>query len=189
MERGGSGWPARRRAGQRRADGAVRDGRLRIDVGARWVAAWASNSQDGDQYGIYSRIYGDPEALPNSFYEHFGASGDDTLTGTGYSDHMWGYAGNDCLSGGSQHDELDGGAGNDTLDGGNGADTLLGGLGDDALTGGTGADLFVLAPGDGQDTIMADANGNALIDFGGAGTLTLTGILPAAVSSAWFTFL
>jgi serralysin len=102
---------------------------------------------------------------------------------------------------------LAGNVGNDTLDGGAGNDTLLGGLGNDVLTGGGGADLFVLAPGDGQDritdfdasqgdriglavgqtyTVGVNANGDALIAYGGSDVLTLVGIQPDAVSSAWF---
>nr|WP_281288691.1 FG-GAP-like repeat-containing protein [Azospirillum lipoferum] len=102
---------------------------------------------------------------------------------------------------------LAGNAGNDTLDGAAGNDTLLGGLGDDVLTGGSGADLFAFASGDGQDTITdfdaaqgdriglaagqsysvdTNANGDAVIVYGTSDILTLVGIQPAAVSSAWF---
>lgn len=102
---------------------------------------------------------------------------------------------------------LAGNAGNDTLDGGDGNDTLLGGLGNDVLTGGSGADLFAFVSGDGQDTITdfdaaqgdriglaagqsysvdTNANGDAVIVYGTSDILTLVGIQPATVSSAWF---
>ncbi|MGA1858224.1 calcium-binding protein [Azospirillum sp. 11R-A] len=102
---------------------------------------------------------------------------------------------------------LVGNAGNDTLDGGAGNDTLLGGLGNDVLTGGSGADLFAFVSGDSQDTITdfdaaqgdriglaagqsysvdTNGNGDAVIVYGTSDIVTLAGIQPAAVSSAWF---
>ncbi|CAO3355181.1 beta strand repeat-containing protein [Azospirillum palustre] len=102
---------------------------------------------------------------------------------------------------------LAGNVGNDTLDGGAGNDTLLGGLGNDVLTGGSGADLFAFAAGDGLDSITdfdaaqgdriglaagqaysvdTNANGDAVIVYGTGDIVTLAGIQPAAVSSAWF---
>ncbi|RUQ63973.1 calcium-binding protein [Azospirillum doebereinerae] len=102
---------------------------------------------------------------------------------------------------------LAGNVGNDTLDGGAGNDTLLGGLGNDVLTGGSGADLFAFASGDGLDTITdfdaaqgdriglaagqaysvdINASGDAVIVYGTSDIVTLVGIQPAAVSSAWF---
>ena len=76
-----------------------------------------------------------------------GGNGKDTLIGTG---------GNDRMSGGNGADELYGGDGDDTLGGDgsdNGPDLLDGGLGNDILTGGLGPDVFVLAAGNGTDTI------------------------------------
>ncbi len=51
-------------------------------------------------------------------------------------------------------DTLSGGAGNDSLLGGNGDDVLRGGTGNDTLNGGNGSDRFVLASGEGPDTIQ-----------------------------------
>ena len=51
-----------------------------------------------------------------------------------------------------------GNAGNNVLTGGDGNDTLSGGQGNDVLNGGMGNDVFLLARGDGQDTI-ADVSG------------------------------
>lgn len=102
---------------------------------------------------------------------------------------------------------LAGNIGNDTLNGGAGNDTLLGGLGNDVLTGGSGADLFAFLSGDGQDTITdfdasqgdriglavgqtysvdTNANGDAVVVYGTSDIVTLLGIQPAVVSSAWF---
>ena len=76
--------------------------------------------------------------------EIVGDAGDDTFSGSG---------GFDSIVAGRGEDELLGFAGNDTLDGGRGDDTLNGGLGNDVLAGGRGEDIFVLAVGEGADTI------------------------------------
>ncbi|NES21769.1 MAG: calcium-binding protein, partial [Symploca sp. SIO3E6] len=57
------------------------------------------------------------------------------------------------LVGTDGNDFLFGGPGNDTITGGLGDDLLRGGPGSDALTGDGGSDTFVLAPGEGTDTI------------------------------------
>ncbi|MGF1480145.1 MAG: M14 family zinc carboxypeptidase [Cyanophyceae cyanobacterium] len=98
----------------------------------------------------------------------FGNAGDDVLRGDrndrspggpdGGDDTLYGGAGDDRLGGKGGDDELIGGAGNDDLWGDAGDDLLRGGLGDDTLTGddfsgGEGSDVFVLAAGEGTDTI------------------------------------
>jgi Ca2+-binding RTX toxin-like protein len=88
-----------------------------------------------------------------------GYGGDDTLVGGNGADILNGGNGNDLLQGdesdlgGNGKDILNGGAGNDTLNGGNGADDLRGDIGNDILIGGSGPDTFILAPGEGHDTI------------------------------------
>lgn len=82
-----------------------------------------------------------------------GGDGDDTLNGNENVDLLEGGSGDDTLSGDAGGDSLNGGAGNDLLNGGGGNDTLTGGLGNDTLTGGVGVDRFVVAAGDGTDTI------------------------------------
>lgn len=69
----------------------------------------------------------------------------------------------------SEDDRLDGGAGNDTIT------DFDAGQGD--RTGLTAGQTF---------TVETGANGDALIVFGGTGTLALAGVQPAAVSGAWF---
>ena len=94
-------------------------------------------------------------ATPTSFTVTVGRN----LTGGNGKDTLNGTAGNDRLDGGNGDDTLFGGAGNDLLLGGNGDDTLRGGLGNDILNGGSGSDRFVLASGEGTDTIQDFQNG------------------------------
>ena len=88
-------------------------------------------------------------------------NGKDSLSGT---------PGDDNLNGGNGKDTLNGGAGNDTLVGGNGADNLTGGLGDDILTGGKSGDIFILAVGEGTDTITDFGDGPDAIGLTGGVT-------------------
>jgi len=93
----------------------------------------------------------------------YGGEGDDVLRGdrnfsgaggnTGGDDIIYGGAGRDRIGGKGGDDKLYGEAGNDMLYGDNGDDLLRGGLGNDRLTGGRGSDTFVLAAGEGTDTI------------------------------------
>ena len=92
-----------------------------------------------------------------------GNNGDDVLRGdlnsrspggsNGGDDTLLGGAGNDRLGGKGGNDQLFGEAGNDSLWGDVGDDLLDGGEGDDQLFGGPGADQFVLAAGNGTDSI------------------------------------
>jgi 2',3'-cyclic-nucleotide 2'-phosphodiesterase (5'-nucleotidase family) len=76
--------------------------------------------------------------------------GNDTLTGGAGDDRMGGKAGNDELYGEDGNDALWGDDGDDLLRGGSGNDILVG----DDFSGGNGADTFVLAVGEGTDTIV-----------------------------------
>jgi len=105
---------------------------------------------------------------------------------------------------GTFNDVLDGGAGNDTIVGGVGNDLVSGGIGNDTLTGGAGADSFLFRfnstpAGWGSDTILdfnygqgdrlvaldwdktlvtaaEDGAGNLVLNYLGAGEITLQGI-------------
>ena len=88
--------------------------------------------------------------------------GNDTISGLG---------GSDTLYGGSSNDVIDGGAEGDFLYGEFGDDTLLGGDGDDYLSGGAG------------DDTLYDGPGNDTLD-GGAGTDTAVSAF-SALSPAW----
>ncbi|MEM9005073.1 MAG: DUF4347 domain-containing protein [Cyanobacteria bacterium P01_F01_bin.86] len=98
----------------------------------------------------------------------FGEAGDDVLRGDrnqrkprgdkGGDDIIYGGDGNDRIGGKGGDDSLYGDAGDDLLWGDDGDDLLWGGGGNDTLTGdddsgGSGSDTFVLAFGDGTDTI------------------------------------
>jgi glycerophosphoryl diester phosphodiesterase len=99
----------------------------------------------------------------------FGQGGDDILrgdlnnrsaqVGIGGDDIIYGGDGNDRIGGKGGNDHLFGDAGHDSIWGDDGDDLLRGGLGNDILTGddfsgGSGRDTFVLAAGEGTDTIL-----------------------------------
>ncbi|MEM6350939.1 MAG: glycerophosphodiester phosphodiesterase family protein [Cyanobacteria bacterium P01_D01_bin.14] len=121
-----------------------------------------------------------------------GGDGDDLLRGdlntraaqgsAGGDDLIFGGAGNDRIGGKGGNDELFGDAGDDQIWGDDGDDLLNGGLGYDTLvgdnnSGGSGADTFVLAAGEGTDTIVDFEIGTDLIGLTDGltfGALTLT---------------
>ncbi|WP_434618200.1 calcium-binding protein [Azospirillum sp. B2RO_4] len=150
----------------------------------------------------------------SSSIEHFiGGAGDDTVTATDsyYGVTMTGEDGNDRLTGSSGNDALSGGNGDDTLRGGGGDDLLQGGAGADLFdfsidfnsnSVNNGNDIvsdFNAAEGDRigllwfqSYTVSANAQGEAVLDisgFGGASTITLSGVMAQDVSSSWFTTL
>nr|MDJ0674510.1 hypothetical protein [Calothrix sp. MO_167.B42] len=117
-------------------------------------------------------LQGDQPGAPTQNDLIFGGNGKDTLVGGKASDILYGENGKDFLRGGEGDDTIYGGNGKDTLLGGegsdvlygdNGKDFLRGGEGNDTITGGSGADIFVLAEGEGTDTITDFGNGNDVI--------------------------
>ncbi|NET03138.1 MAG: glycerophosphodiester phosphodiesterase [Symploca sp. SIO2B6] len=122
-----------------------------------------------------------------------GGDGDDVLRGDGNSrksggsiggnDEIYGGAGNDRIGGKAGNDQLFGEEGNDQIWGDDGDDIISGGLGDDTLTGdnfsgGSGSDTFVLAIGEGTDTIVDFQIGEDFIGLAGTlsfGQLSITG--------------
>ncbi|KKD36632.1 alkaline phosphatase [Limnoraphis robusta] len=99
----------------------------------------------------------------------YGEEGDDTLRGdensrspggtVGGNDIIYGGLGDDQIGGKAGNDQLFGDEGNDRIWGDDGDDLIDGGLGNDTLTGddfsgGQGSDTFVLAVGEGIDTIV-----------------------------------
>lgn len=146
-----------------------------------------------DQDGI--RLVGtpQPDALSGSNEEDiisgglendeiWGGDGDDVLRGdlnsryaggrAGGDDIIYGGAGNDRIGGKGGDDWLLGEAGDDQIWGDDGDDILRGGLGNDTLTGddfsgGEGRDTFVLAMGEGTDTIVDFERGEDAIGLAG----------------------
>ena len=108
-----------------------------------------------------------------------GGEGNDVLRGDlndrdpqgnliGGDDIIFGGAGNDRIGGKSGNDQLFGDEGDDQIWGDDGDDLLRGGLGNDTLTGdnfsgGQGRDTFVLAIGEGTDTIVDFEDGSDFI--------------------------
>ncbi len=153
-----------------------------------------------------------------------GGIGDDVLRGDlnsrnpqdnqmGGNDTIMGGAGNDRIGGKAGNDELLGGDGDDMIWGDDGDDILRGGLGDDMLTGdnssgGMGADTFILAMGEGMDTItdfevgvdmigladglmvedltMMSSGSGAVIELGDESLAVITGVAVEALTEDSF---
>ena len=152
-----------------------------------------------------------------------GGIGDDVLRGDlnsrdpqdnqmGGNDTISGGAGNDRIGGKGGNDELLGGDGDDMIWGDDGDDILRGGLGDDMLTGdnssgGMGADTFILAMGEGMDTItdfevgidmiglaeltfedltLMSLGGNTMIELGDETLAVITGVAVEALTEDSF---
>ena len=117
------------------SDGAV-DIRLRRDHASGGHA-------EGDVYRDVEHVTGsDHDDRLGGLHRPEGASagGDNTLSGGGGADEIYGGSGDDELNGDGGDDELYGGAGDDELNGGAGDDTLIGGPGKDEFIGGAGDD-------------------------------------------------
>ncbi|MEB3881945.1 choice-of-anchor I family protein [Lyngbya sp. CCY1209] len=127
----------------------------------------------------------------------FGLEGDDVLRGdlnsrspqvqVGGDDVIFGGKGDDRIGGKAGNDRLFGDMGNDQIWGDMGDDLLRGGLGDDTLTGddfsgGSGSDTFVLAEGEGTDTITDFEVGTDLIGL--ANGLTFADVSISAAGDA-----
>ena len=103
-----------------------------------------------------------------------GIGNDDVIFGGAGSDRIGGKGGNDILFGGDDDDQIWGDDGDDILRGGAGNDVLTG----DDFSGGQGADTFVLAVGEGTDTIVdfeSDRDFIGLADGLTLGSLTFEG--------------
>ena len=133
--------------------------------------------------------------------------GDDIIYGGAGNDRIGGKAGNDSLYGDAGDDQIWGDAGNDLIRGGLGNDILVG----DDFSGGTGSDTFVLAVGEGIDTIqdfqlgvdflgltedlsfgqiaIAQEDSNTLIRFNDETLAILNGITANTITESAFTLI
>jgi Ca2+-binding RTX toxin-like protein len=113
-------------------------------------------------------------SLRNTVNKTLVALGDTTTT----NDTLEGDTGNNQLGGEDEQDTLTGSTRKDQLSGAAGDDILLrGGIGNNQLSGGAGIDTFVLAPGEGTDTItdfMVDQDRIGLAEGLSFGQLTIT---------------
>jgi hypothetical protein len=140
----------------------------------------------------------------------YGDEGNDRIWGDRGNDRIWGGLGNDTLHGGRGNDLLYGNEGDDRIWGDRGNDLLQGGLGNDTLYGGKGSDTFVLAVGEGTDTIrdfklgqsdriglaggllfeelsITQSGRNTLIGFGNETLAILKGVQSSSLTSDVFT--
>ncbi len=110
---------------------------------------------------------------------------DDTLNGGDGGDKVFASSGADNVDGGAGDDTLFGGIGDDTVNGGADNDMIWGGAGDDVLTGGEGSDTFAFLSGFGTDTITDFGSGDNsdMLDLSGIDSLTLAGLRAAAIFS------
>ena len=101
-----------------------------------------------------------------------GASGDDSIDGSGLSQRalQYGNVGDDSLIGGSANDYQSGGVGDDQISGGDGNDTILGGLGADQLVGGAGNDTIYA---DAEDTLIDGGEGSDRVIVRNSGDFTI----------------
>jgi Ca2+-binding RTX toxin-like protein len=106
-----------------------------------------------------------------------GGDGNDTLLGQDFGGDAL-PDGNDTLNGGSGDDDIHGQAGNDSMTGGSGNDTIYGGLGDDTIIGGANNDSVY--GGDGADLFIEGTSDGDNRFFGDAGSDTLQGGLNGA---------
>ena len=129
-----------------------------------------------------------------------GGGGNDALTGSAGVDVIIGRGGSDTINGGIGNDTLEGGAGNDTMNGGTGLDTFryFAGFGNDTIHG------FDANPTSGQDkidvsglgitaanfvtkvTVTNGGGGSTLIAIAGHGTIRVTGVGVAALTTTDF---
>ncbi|MEL7522436.1 MAG: calcium-binding protein, partial [Cyanobacteria bacterium J06553_1] len=97
-----------------------------------------------------------------------GGNGDDFIEAVGSTSRSGQLrVSDDTIIGGQGNDTIFAFADDDIIDGGNGADVIYGGEDDDTITGGQGRDIFVLAPGEGTDTITDFGVGGDVIGLSG----------------------
>ena len=150
------------------ASGSAADDTLVGDDNANKLAGLAGNDLLAGGLGNDVILGGDGDDIlrgdGNSRSAQTGeAGGDDLIYGGADSDRIGGKSGNDRLFGDDGNDRIWGDDGNDIIRGGKGNDILTG----DNFSGGQGIDTFVLAIGEGTDTITDFEVGTDLIGLAG----------------------
>ncbi|CAK0772714.1 hypothetical protein WCLP8_4910001 [uncultured Gammaproteobacteria bacterium] len=110
------------------------EGADRLDGGDGFDTADYSDSAIGVRADLNARVGQGGTAEADVYLNIEGVSG------STWSDQLYGDAGTNALKGNAGADTLDGRAGDDLLDGGSGDDVLIGGTGADSLLGGDGTD-------------------------------------------------
>ena len=136
----------------------------------------------------------------------FGGQDADALYGGQDADIVYGNLGSDLIYGNQGSDSLYGGQGDDRLFGGQGNDLLFGNLGNDTLSGNLGADRFVFGQNSGNDLVRdfvqsdgdrldlqgqtfvlgTAADGSAVLNLSGGGTVDLAGVQVSQVGAGSF---
>ena len=151
------------------------------DAGANDGAAGEGDRIEGDVENLVGSEFADTIVTTPDANVVYAYGGNDTVTGVGAGDAIYGLDGDDVLSidaAAGPGSTLFGGAGNDRLIGGESADVLLGEAGNDTLNGNGGNDLLLgdsngVNPGDGNDSLDGGAGDDNL--FGGGGSDVFTG--------------
>lgn len=141
---------------------------------ASGMPAFADFDNDGDIDVALFRRQSDTtftiDTLESGFIEKYSSSAD-TVTGTGYRDHIIALDGNDNVSALAGNDLVYGNKGNDNLYGNQGEDVVFGGQGVDMLFGGQGQDQVY---GNKEDDVIYGNKQNDDL-FGGQGTDNMFG--------------
>ena len=183
----GNDWVTDERAGNLSGGGADT-----VDLGDGNDVFVGTGQNNGDNDLVYGGAGDDTIDTRQADDTVYGGDGNDVITtqneDSQFGDAMYGDAGDDRITGANTDDTLYGGTGADTLSGGSNSDTLYGGDGNDQLTGGSGddmldggsdADTFLIASGEGRDTITGGETGadsDTLAFTGGVGvSVTYTG--------------
>ena len=95
------------------------------------------------------------------------SGGDDTITGSDISEHIYGQEGNDAIYAGGGDDVIYGGTGHDMIFGGSGNDVVKGGAGDDFIHGGDALDGNIVFPSagapDGADQLYGGSGNDIFV--------------------------
>ena len=145
------------------------DGQVNVAVNVDGVVLYY-DPEDCTRIEIYTKLFDDVITAGNDIAIPLvidASDGNDTVTGGGEDDVVFGGNGNDYINGNDGDDAAVGGAGNDTILGWRGNDLLIGGLGSDSLFGYFGDNILVGgttahdADLDALDALIAEWNSGA----------------------------